>query len=205
MRRVTLKPEGPPPTIHASGYRPASGSAGADRHPVAADSLGATGSDDHGPQVSGIPCEEARGIAKRAHRSQVEPSGAPYIDHVRRVAANVPPEAASVAWLHDVLEWTELTEDDPALAGLAPHERGALALLTRHGGDDDDRFLSHLFALMVAPDATGEIARAVKRADMQDRLSSPRDPNAAWRPPYRRALAILAKHDRTDLTKGTTT
>ena len=150
-----------------------------------------------------MPCEEARGIAERAHRGQVEPSGAPYIDHVRRVAASVPAGAASVAWLHDVLEWTGLTYDDPALAGLAPHERRALLLLTRHGGDDDDRFLSHLRDIRVAPGAAGEIARAVKGADMEDRLRFPRDPNAAWRPPYRRALTILGG-GHPDPAKGTT-
>ncbi len=150
-----------------------------------------------------MPCEEARGVAERAHRGQVEPSGAPYIDHVRRVAASVPAEAASVAWLHDVLEWTGLTDDDPALAGLAPHERRALLLLTRHGGDDDDRFLSHLRDISVAPGAAGEIARAVKGADMEDRMRLPRDPNAAWRPPYRRALTILAG-GHPDPAKGTT-
>ena len=71
----------------------------------------------------GMPAEQAEAIAERAHRGRVEPSGRPYIEHVRRVAASVPDEAASVAWLHDVLEWTDLTEDDPALAALAPHER----------------------------------------------------------------------------------
>ena len=72
---------------------------------------------------TGLPSEDARMIAERAHRGQIEPSGQPYIDHVRRVVAKVPAEAASVAWLHDVLEWTELTEDEPALRG--PHPAGA--------------------------------------------------------------------------------
>ena len=150
------------------------------------------GPDGAEPLALGMPTTEARAIAERAHRWQVEPSGRPFIDHVRRVAGSVPAEAASVAWLHDVLEWTDLAEDDPALACLAPHERGALALLTRHGGDDDDRFLSHLWGITVAPGAAGRIARAVKRADMQDRLRHPRDPGAAWKPPYTHALEVLA-------------
>jgi len=121
---------------------------------------------------------EAEAVAEQAHRGQVEPSGGPYIEHVRRVAESVPAGAASVAWLHDVLEWTDLTEDDPAPAGLAPHERGALALLTRYGGDDDDRFLSP-WAITVARAAAGDIARAVKRADMGDRRRRPRAPEAS--------------------------
>jgi hypothetical protein len=156
------------------------------------DIRGGGGPDGAEPLALGMPTEEARAIAERAHRGQMEPSGRPFIDHVRRVAACVPAEAASVAWLHDVLEWTDLAGDDPVLAGLAPHERAALALLTRRGGDDDDRFLSHVWGITVAPGAAGELARAVKRADMQDRLHHPRDPGAAWRAPYARALEELA-------------
>jgi hypothetical protein len=147
-----------------------------------------------GTNMPGMPSSEARAIAEWAHRGQVEPSGRPYIEHVRRVAALVPDEAASVAWLHDVLEWTDLTEDDPALGTLAPHERVALGLLTRPGDDDDDdRFLSHVRIIAVARGAAGDIARAVKRADMEDRLRRPRDPGAAWMPPYDRALGLLAR------------
>ncbi len=151
-----------------------------------------------------MPAEQAEAIAERAHRGRVEPSGRPYIEHVRRVAASVPDEAASVAWLHDVLEWTDLTEDDPALAALAPGERRALRLLTRHGGDDDRRFLQHLRTITTAPGAAGDIARAVKRADMQDRLRHPRDPGAAWRPPYLRALELVASDADRDVEKGDT-
>ena len=166
---------------------------------------GGDGPDGAEPPAPGMPTEEAREIAERAHRGQVEPSGRPFIEHVRRVAASVPAEAASVAWLHDVLEWTEVAEDDPALAHLAPHERVALALLTRHGGDDDARFLSHLWGITVAPGAAGEIARAVKRADMQDRLHHPRAPGAAWRPPYTRALAVFADGEHRDPRKVSAT
>jgi len=153
----------------------------------------------------GMPSEEARGIAERAHRGHVEPSGRPYIDHVRRVVAEVPPDATSVAWLHDVLEWTALAEDDEALARLAPQERAALLLLTRCGddGDDDDHFLSHVRSIAAASGAAGEIARAVKRADMEDRFRHPRDPGATWRPPYPVALEMLANTDDRHETKGT--
>lgn len=151
-----------------------------------------------------MPAEQAEAIAERAHRGRMEPSGRPYIEHVRRVAASVPDEAVSVAWLHDVLEWTELTEDDPALGTLAPGERRALRLLTRHDGDDDRRFLHHLGSITTAPGAAGVIARAVKLADMQDRLRHPRDPGAPWRPPYLRALRLLAGGADCQIEKGGT-
>lgn len=150
----------------------------------------------------GMAAGHAQMIAERAHRGWVEPSGRPYIEHVRRVAARVPDGAVSVAWLHDVLEWTELTDDDPALAALAPGERHALRLLTRHGGDDDRAFLHHLRTITAAPGTAGDIARAVKRADMQDRLRHPRDPEAPWRPPYLRALELVASDSDRHIEKG---
>ena len=137
--------------------------------------------------------ERARAIAERAHRGQVEPSGRPYIHHVRRVAAGVAPEVASVAWLHDTLEWTDVVEADLVAAGFAPQEVAALRLLTRPDEPDDESFLSHVRLIALTPGPAGDIARAVKRTDMEDRLRLPRDPGAAWRPPYRRALAVLAR------------
>ena len=65
----------------------------------------------------------------------------------------------------------------------APHERAALRLLTRPDEPDDESFLSHVRLIAQAPGPGGDIARAVKRADMEDRLLLLRDPEAAWRPP----------------------
>ena len=144
---------------------------------------------------AGLPCEDARMIAEAAHRGQTEPSGRPYIDHVRRVAAAVPPEAVSVAWLHDALERSEVSEESLVAAGLSPHERAALRLLTHRDVEerDDATFLSHVRIIAATPGRAGRIARAVKRADMEDRMRMPRDPDAAWRPPYREALDLLAR------------
>jgi hypothetical protein len=139
-----------------------------------------------------LPGHKARTIAELAHRGQVEPSGRPYLHHVRRVAAAVPPEAASIAWLHDVLEWTDLDEEDLVAAGLAPEGSAALALLTRPDEPDDESFLAHVRAIALATGPAGDAARLVKRADMEDRLRLPRDPWGAWMPPYRRALELLA-------------
>jgi hypothetical protein len=143
-----------------------------------------------------LSAAEAQAIAERAHGGQVEPSGRPYLEHVRRVAAAVPAEAKSVAWLHDVLEWTDLDEPDLAAAGLAPQECAALRLLTRPDEPDDESFLSHVRVIALTAGPEGDLARVVKRADMKDRLRLPRDPGAPWRPPYRRALEVLANADR---------
>lgn len=145
---------------------------------------------------AGMPPATAFSIAEGAHRQQTEPSGRPYLDHVRRVAAAVPPEAVSVAWLHDTLEHSDVTEDGLRADGLAPHESAALRLLTRRDGAgdrNDAAFLAHVRVIAAAPGPAGRIARAVKHADMEDRMRLPRDPAAAWRPPYREALALLAR------------
>ena len=122
--------------------------------PAPGDSRGLAAPDD----ASGIPPEEARAIAERAHRGRVEPSGRPYIEHVRRIADSVPAESEAVAWLHNVLEWTGLTENAPALTGLARLERRALGPLTRRVGDDDRRFLIHVRTIARAPGTAGDIA-----------------------------------------------
>jgi hypothetical protein len=102
----------------------------------------------------GIPCAQAQAIAERAHRGQIEPSGQPSIAHVRRVAAGVPAFARSVAWLHDVLEWTGVGERELVTAGLAPHELAALRLLTRQPGEaDDEGFIAEVRTIALAPDA----------------------------------------------------
>lgn len=173
---------------------------GLSRGPVQASTAlweAAVGADE---SPAGMPPAIALSIAEGAHRHQTEPSGRPYLDHVRRVAAAVPPEAVSVAWLHDTLEHSDVTEDGLRADGLVPHQSAALRLLTRRDGAadrTDAAFLAHVRAIAAAPGPAGRIARAVKRADMEDRMREPRDPAAAWQPPYRRALALLA-HEGAD-------
>jgi len=55
----------------------------------------------------------AKAIATVAHKGQVDKAGSPYIDHPRRVAerlraAKVGEAVVAAAWIHDVLEDTDL-------------------------------------------------------------------------------------------------
>lgn len=53
--------------------------------------------------------KKAEEIARKAHAGQVDKSGRPYIGHIERVANRVTSdEAKCVAWLHDVLEDTDV-------------------------------------------------------------------------------------------------
>jgi hypothetical protein len=133
----------------------------------------------------------ARALAERAHRGEIEPNGRPAVDHLRRVVAGVPPAARRVAWLHDALERTTVTGYELRAAGLGPAEMEALALLTRTPVDDDDAFVRHVGLIALATGPAGDLARAVKLADVSDRMRFPRDPAATWRPPYARAMALL--------------
>ena len=47
----------------------------------------------------------------------------------------MPPEAMTVAFLHDVIEHSDLTLDELDPYGLTPDERAALVLLTREPGE----------------------------------------------------------------------
>jgi hypothetical protein len=139
----------------------------------------------------------ARELAERSHGCELEPNGHPAIEHVRRVAEAVSPFARRVGWLHDALEWTTLRDEDLRSAGLRADELAAVRLLTREAGGDDDRtFLAHVRAIARAPGLAGSIARAVKRTDMIDRSSYPRDPGAPWTPPYDRALVLMEAEER---------
>jgi hypothetical protein len=58
----------------------------------------------------------------------MQPTGEPLIDHVRRVAVATPEFARPVAWLHEVLEWTSVSEEELLAEGVSDDELRARAL-----------------------------------------------------------------------------
>jgi (p)ppGpp synthase/HD superfamily hydrolase len=132
----------------------------------------------------------AETIARAAHAGQVDKTGAPYIDHPRRVAARVEAdEARAVAWLHDVVEDTAVTLDD--LAAQFPAEVvQAVRVLTRR---DDDRGEEYYRRVRANP-----LALAVKLADIADNTDPARQ--ADLDPATRRRLAAKYRHARAVLT-----
>lgn len=105
-------------------------------------------------------------IAYDAHHGQVDKQGIPYIFHPFHVAEQMTDELSTcVALLHDVVEDSDVTLDD--LAQEFPIEViEALALLTH---DEPVPYLEYIKAL-----ASNEIARAVKRADLEHNLDGTR-------------------------------
>jgi hypothetical protein len=139
----------------------------------------------------------AREIAERLHLVDREEDGTPVIRHVHRVASTVTEEARAVAWLHEVLEWTYVTERELLVAGLTSDELRALRLLNRTTDSRSDRrYLAHLELIVRAAGSSGRLARIVKTADLQDRCLHPRVRRDGWSPPYARALhRLLDAHD----------
>jgi hypothetical protein len=136
----------------------------------------------------------ARAIAERLHRGDREEDGTPVIRHVQRVAAAVPEEARAVAWLHEVLEWTAVAEQELLIAGLTSDELRALRLLNRTTDSRSDRrYLAHLDLIAYATGDSGRLARIVKTADLEDRSLHPYVRRDGWSPPYAHALKLLSQ------------
>jgi len=136
----------------------------------------------------------ARAIAERLHQGDHEEDGALVLWHVQRVATTVPEEARAVAWLHEVLERTAVTEQELLNAGLTNDELRALRLLNRTTDSHSDRrYLAHLDLIAHATGDSGRLARIVKTADLMDRSLHPHIRSDGWSPPYGQALKLLTE------------
>lgn len=104
----------------------------------------------------------AEALARRAHRSQVDKAGEPYIEHPRRVAAGVKddPVVQAAAWLHDVVEDTSVTLEDLRAAGFPEVVVAAVDALTRRPDEDRDAYYTRV--------AADPVALQVKWADLAD-------------------------------------
>ena len=92
----------------------------------------------------------------------------PVIQHVQRVATSVPGDARAVAWLHEALEWTAVTEQELLIAGLTLDELRALRLLSRTADSHSDRrYLAHLELIACATGHSRRLTRIVKTADLK--------------------------------------
>jgi hypothetical protein len=136
--------------------------------------------------------EVARALASRLHARDREPGGAPRLAHIRRVAFATPREARAVAWLHEALETGGVGEQELLEAGLTNDQLRAIRLLTVPAPIHSDAvYLGRIELIARAAGHSGDLARAVKIADLQDRGAHPPARAGGWSPPYRRALGRL--------------
>jgi (p)ppGpp synthase/HD superfamily hydrolase len=156
--------------------------------------------------MASITFEAAVELAKRTHASQVDQAGRPYLGHVLRVADAVRRDTerfaaliGDVGWgrrsgedvariaavLHDILEDTDVTDEDLREAGCDDALMESLVALTRPEGEAYSDFLERLSA--------DPVAVMVKRADIADNADEarlrllPPEKAAALREKYRRA------------------
>jgi len=107
----------------------------------------------------------ARQIATDAHRGQVDKAGAPYIGHPARVAGHAAAaggdeRVVAAAWLHDVVEDTDVTPNDLRAAGIPDDVVAAVVALSKVPGQSVEDYFA---AVNRDP-----IAIAVKAADLAD-------------------------------------
>lgn len=126
-------------------------------------------------------------FAAHAHDGQERrpPDDGPYIRHPLRVMLAVPAKAQVVAVLHDVIEDTGQW---PPEGFLTRDEKMALELLSRT--DDAESYSEYVATIAIAPGEAGEIARAVKLADLHDNMHFTTHPKAKAR--YRAAIRALS-------------
>lgn len=137
---------------------------------------------------------KAQAIAILAHTGQVDKAGKPYIEHVQRVAAMATEGTNSrlAAYLHDVLEDSDITAQDLAKWGMPEGVIEAVVLLTKKPGQDYQQYLEDI--------CTFYIAHEVKMYDLIDNANINRIPNPVAED-YRRtakymnAIAFLMEAD----------
>jgi hypothetical protein len=131
--------------------------------------------------------DRARSIAEHVHADDPERLG-----HLRRVARNAPPDARSVAWLHEALDAGTVSEADLLREGLTADELRALRLLgTLPWARSTGGYLARLDLIVRAQGHGGQLARAVAIADLEDRCAHPLPAAGAWSPPYEQGLQQL--------------
>ena len=104
--------------------------------------------------------EKAYEIAKKAHLGQVDKAGEDYIKHPEKVASFVKTdEEKAVAYLHDVIEDTELTLEDLNKYDFSKEVLEAVDIITKKRGEDYQSYLHSV--------KKNKLARAVKLADLR--------------------------------------
>jgi (p)ppGpp synthase/HD superfamily hydrolase len=136
--------------------------------------------------------EQIRQYAAAAHSGQVDQQGAPYILHLNAVCAGVETEAEKVvALLHDAIEDGAATRAQLAEL-LTADELTAVELLTRCETDTYEQFIERV---ATAAGTAGEIARAVKLADVRHNYGRLTPALERLRGRYEAALERLATEE----------
>ena len=133
--------------------------------------------------------EKAYEKAKKAHLGQVDKAGEDYIKHPEKVASFVKTdEEKAVAYLHDVIEDTELTLEDLHEYEFSKEVIEAVDIITKKKGEDYQSYLNSV--------KKNKLARAVKLADLRHnsdltRLTKVTEKDIKRKEKYQKAIDFL--------------
>lgn len=133
--------------------------------------------------------QRALEIAVESHKTQKQKDGTPYALHPIRLSLSLQSEDQKiVALLHDVVEDTDWTFEDLVSEGFSEHVIEALRLLTHTDGSPYEEYIERL--------SSNSLARAVKKADLNDnmdlkRIPEPTEKDFARLQKYHRAWSLL--------------
>ena len=133
--------------------------------------------------------EKAYEIAKKAHLGQIDKAGEDYIKHPEKVASFVKTdEEKAVAYLHDVIEDTELTLEDLREYGFSEEVLKAVDVITKKKGQDYQTYLNSV--------KENKLARVVKLADLRHnsdltRLTKVTEKDIKRKEKYQKAIDFL--------------
>lgn len=135
--------------------------------------------------------EDARDFARQALAGLTDKAGDPLVAHAERMADTFhDPIAKQVAYLHDVIEDSDVTAE--ALAERFPAAVvDAVVVLTRRPGEIYKDYIRRV-AL------TGGLPRSVKQADVRDHLKHARHITPSLARRYRRARGLLRVAEMTE-------
>lgn len=128
-------------------------------------------------------------VATKAHEGQVDKGGNPYILHPTAVASTVDgTENKIVAYLHDIVEDTEITLEDLREMGFTDKIVNSVKAITKSKNITYEDYLKSV--------KEDSIARQVKMADIKHNMDITRIPNPTKKDftrikKYKKALAFL--------------
>lgn len=133
--------------------------------------------------------ELCKSIAMQYHQDQTDPDGSPHIQHVMRVVCRVLRSGSDhekqAAWLHDILEDTNLTANDLLAMGVSPRVVKIVTTLTRQ---DDVAYVEYIMGIVRDGSYSALI---VKEADLEDNLERSERTGHSLAGRYRKALALV--------------
>lgn len=136
--------------------------------------------------------EIAESIAKKAHKGQKRRDGKPYITHPQAVAESFDEkfnwECKTIAWLHDVLEDTDVTSEDLIKEGIFRFIVDSVEVLSRKEGENYKDFI-----LRCSKDY---YALRVKMADLKHNMSDLKE--GSMKDKYRLAFCLLERINEED-------